>query len=49
MAVASDHTHFGERAVRIDEKQELVDAVFHKVADRYDLMNDLMSFGLHRV
>src|SRR5260370_29597861 len=49
MAVASDHTHFGERAVRIDEKQGLVDDVFHKVADRYDLMNDLMSFGLHRV
>ena len=49
MSVASDKTHFGERAVRIDEKQGLVDEVFHKVADRYDVMNDLMSFGLHRV
>jgi demethylmenaquinone methyltransferase / 2-methoxy-6-polyprenyl-1,4-benzoquinol methylase len=49
MSLASDKTHFGERAVRIDEKQGLVDDVFHKVADLYDVMNDLMSFGLHRV
>jgi demethylmenaquinone methyltransferase / 2-methoxy-6-polyprenyl-1,4-benzoquinol methylase len=49
MSFASDKTHFGERAVRVDEKQGLVDDVFHKVADRYDVMNDLMSFGLHRV
>ena len=42
-------THFGERTVRLDEKQGLVDDVFRKVADRYDLMNDLMSLGLHRV
>jgi demethylmenaquinone methyltransferase/2-methoxy-6-polyprenyl-1,4-benzoquinol methylase len=46
---ASAQTHFGDRRVRLDEKQGLVDEVFHKVADRYDLMNDLMSFGLHRV
>jgi demethylmenaquinone methyltransferase/2-methoxy-6-polyprenyl-1,4-benzoquinol methylase len=44
-----EHTHFGERSVRLDQKQGLVDAVFHSVADRYDLMNDLMSFGLHRL
>ena len=49
MESAFEHTHFGERAVRLDEKQGLVDAVFHNVADRYDLMNDLMSFGLHRL
>ncbi len=49
MPAASEYTHFGRRAVRVDEKQGLVDAVFHKVADRYDLMNDLMSFGLHRM
>ena len=48
MERAFEHTHFGERTVRLDEKQGLVDAVFHSVADRYDLMNDLMSFGLHR-
>jgi demethylmenaquinone methyltransferase/2-methoxy-6-polyprenyl-1,4-benzoquinol methylase len=41
-------THFGYRQVPLDQKQALVDDVFHKVARRYDLMNDLMSAGLHR-
>lgn len=40
---------FGFRDVPIEEKQDLVDDVFHKVAGRYDLMNDAMSAGLHRV
>src|SRR5258706_6230689 len=43
-----DNTHFGFREVPLTEKQALVDDVFHKVARRYDLMNDLMSAGLHR-
>jgi demethylmenaquinone methyltransferase/2-methoxy-6-polyprenyl-1,4-benzoquinol methylase len=39
---------FGFRRVPLDEKQGLVDDVFHSVARRYDIMNDLMSAGLHR-
>jgi demethylmenaquinone methyltransferase/2-methoxy-6-polyprenyl-1,4-benzoquinol methylase len=46
---SQEETHFGFSNVRLDEKQGLVNDVFHKVASRYDLMNDLMSAGLHRV
>jgi demethylmenaquinone methyltransferase/2-methoxy-6-polyprenyl-1,4-benzoquinol methylase len=42
-------THFGFRNVPVGDKQILVNDVFHSVASRYDLMNDLMSAGLHRV
>lgn len=42
-------THFGYRDVPLGDKQTLVNDVFHSVAKRYDLMNDLMSVGLHRV
>lgn len=40
---------FGFRQVDHEEKRRLVDQVFASVAARYDLMNDLMSFGLHRL
>ncbi|MGU9980893.1 bifunctional demethylmenaquinone methyltransferase/2-methoxy-6-polyprenyl-1,4-benzoquinol methylase UbiE [Phreatobacter sp. HK31-P] len=49
MSAATDQTDFGFRRVDLDAKQDLVDDVFHKVAGRYDLMNDLMSAGLHRI
>jgi demethylmenaquinone methyltransferase / 2-methoxy-6-polyprenyl-1,4-benzoquinol methylase len=42
-------THFGFSEVDLSKKQDLVDDVFHKVAQRYDIMNDLMSGGLHRL
>jgi demethylmenaquinone methyltransferase/2-methoxy-6-polyprenyl-1,4-benzoquinol methylase len=44
-----DKTHFGYRDVATEKKAGLVANVFHSVADRYDLMNDLMSVGIHRV
>jgi demethylmenaquinone methyltransferase/2-methoxy-6-polyprenyl-1,4-benzoquinol methylase len=47
--MSSETTHFGDRTVPLDEKQGLVNAVFRGVADRYDLMNDLMSGGVHRL
>ena len=42
-------THFGYREVDVNEKAGLVAGVFHSVASRYDLMNDLMSGGIHRL
>jgi demethylmenaquinone methyltransferase/2-methoxy-6-polyprenyl-1,4-benzoquinol methylase len=42
-------THFGFQDVPLGDKQTLINQVFRSVASRYDLMNDLMSGGLHRV
>jgi len=42
-------TSYGFRKVEDGEKQGLVNDVFHKVAKRYDVMNDVMSAGMHRV
>jgi demethylmenaquinone methyltransferase / 2-methoxy-6-polyprenyl-1,4-benzoquinol methylase len=45
----SDKTHFGFEEVAPGEKAQRVRGVFESVADKYDLMNDLMSLGLHRI
>src|SRR5262249_53867176 len=42
-------THFGYRDVPVAEKEKLVGRVFTSVASKYDVMNDLMSFGIHRI
>ncbi|HHQ69481.1 MAG TPA: class I SAM-dependent methyltransferase, partial [Halothiobacillaceae bacterium] len=42
-------THFGYQQVDWDEKAKRVGSVFDSVAERYDIMNDVMSFGLHRL
>jgi demethylmenaquinone methyltransferase/2-methoxy-6-polyprenyl-1,4-benzoquinol methylase len=42
-------THFGYKTVERNEKQKLVGDVFKSVASKYDIMNDVMSFGLHRI
>jgi demethylmenaquinone methyltransferase / 2-methoxy-6-polyprenyl-1,4-benzoquinol methylase len=42
-------THFGYTQVPLQEKVDRVAEVFHSVAGKYDLMNDVMSFGLHRL
>lgn len=44
----SKSTHFGYKTVEADKKAELVAGVFHSVAAKYDIMNDVMSFGIHR-
>lgn len=42
-------THFGYQQVPVQEKASRVAEVFHSVADKYDVMNDVMSFGIHRL
>ncbi len=42
-------THFGYKTVESEQKQALVADVFHSVAAKYDIMNDVMSFGIHRL
>ncbi|WP_428035772.1 bifunctional demethylmenaquinone methyltransferase/2-methoxy-6-polyprenyl-1,4-benzoquinol methylase UbiE [Amphritea sp.] len=46
---SQDKTHFGFEQVKVDEKQAKVADVFHSVASKYDIMNDLMSGGIHRI
>ncbi|WP_288687954.1 class I SAM-dependent methyltransferase, partial [uncultured Acinetobacter sp.] len=42
-------THFGYQTVNSEDKAQKVAEVFHSVASKYDIMNDLMSFGIHRL
>lgn len=44
-----DTTHFGYHQVPVQDKAKRVADVFHSVANKYDLMNDLMSLGIHRI
>ena len=44
-----DTTHFGNKIIPASEKKNRVQEIFTSVADKYDLMNDLMSFGTHRL
>lgn len=46
---SAETTHFGYKTVALDEKTGLVRGVFDSVATRYDVMNDLMSAGMHRL
>ena len=45
----NEKTHFGFKEVDADKKAAHVGDVFHSVAEEYDLMNDAMSFGMHRL
>jgi len=45
----AETTHFGYEEVRREDKASRVAGVFHSVADNYDLMNDVMSMGIHRL
>ena len=46
---SESETHFGYTQVKKEQKQGLVADVFHSVAAKYDMMNDVMSFGIHRI
>ncbi len=47
---SSDNTtHFGYKTIDKEDKVSMVAGVFHSVAKQYDVMNDLMSFGIHRL
>jgi len=47
--MSDDTTHFGFKQVRVEEKAKQVGKVFDSVASSYDVMNDLMSLGIHRL
>ena len=47
--MSQDKTHFGFTQIPLEEKVKRVAGVFHSVANKYDVMNDVMSFGIHRL
>ena len=48
-SIQKDTTHFGYQKVPVENKAERVAEVFHSVASKYDIMNDLLSMGVHRI
>ena len=49
MSTSTSSTHFGFEQVNVEEKEGRVRQVFDNIADSYDVMNDVMSVGLHRM
>ena len=47
--MSGNKTHFGFKQVDTEKKEGLVAEVFSSVAGKYDIMNDVMSFGIHRI
>ncbi len=47
--MSKQYTHFGYQEVEIEKKEDYVKNVFDSVANKYDIMNDAMSFGIHRL
>lgn len=48
-STSTEKTHFGYKTINKDEKEKLVGSVFSSVASNYDIMNDVMSMGVHRL
>ena len=49
MASQNKKTHFGFKEIEEKDKAQMVRGVFSSVASKYDIMNDVMSFGIHRI
>ena len=49
MTSQNKKTHFGFKEIEENDKAQMVRGVFSSVASKYDVMNDVMSFGIHRI
>ena len=49
MKKEDDYTHFGNERIKVSDKKNRVNKVFKSVSSKYDLMNDIMSLGIHRI